>query len=66
VLALADTRKRHRALLLAQCQVDHRRDGETAFGGESHDVWEPQFSTIFVKYKYMTSLVKYPHRDLGY
>jgi hypothetical protein len=38
VLALADTRKRHRALLLAQCQVNHRRDGETAFRGESHDV----------------------------
>ena len=38
VLALADTRKRHRALLLAQCQVNHRRNGETAFRGESHDV----------------------------
>ena len=38
MLALADTRKRHRALLLAQCQVNHRRDGETAFRGESHDV----------------------------
>ncbi|KPD17214.1 hypothetical protein ADM96_20015 [Burkholderia sp. ST111] len=36
MLALADTRKRHRALLLAQCQVNHRRDGETAFRGESH------------------------------
>src|ERR1700754_4821969 len=60
VLALADTRKRHRALLLAQCQVNHRRDGETAFRGESHDVWEPQFSTSLLKYKYMSYLVKYP------
>ncbi|CAG9228866.1 hypothetical protein PSP6_520014 [Paraburkholderia tropica] len=29
-------------------------------------VGEPQFSTIFVKYKYMTSLVKYPCRHSGY
>src|ERR1700760_2155614 len=65
VLALADTRKRHRALLLAQCQVNHRRDGETAFRGESHDVWEPQFSTSLLKYKYMSYLVKYPYLNLG-
>jgi hypothetical protein len=66
MLALADTRKRHRALLLAQRQVNHRRDGETAFRGESHMVWEPQFSTSLVKYKYMSDLVKYPYCDLGH
>jgi hypothetical protein len=59
MLALADTCKRHRALLLAQRQVNHRRDGETAFRGESHMVWEPLFSTSLVKYKYMSDLVKY-------
>jgi hypothetical protein len=66
MLALADTRKRHRALLLAQRQVNHRRDGETAFRGESHMYGEPLFSTSFVKYKYMSDLVKYPYRNLGH
>ena len=37
VLALADAGQRHRALLLAQGQIDHRGDGKTAFGGESHN-----------------------------
>ena len=36
LLALADRGQRHRALL-AQGQIDHRGDGETAFGGESHN-----------------------------
>ena len=64
-LALADTSERHRTLLLAQRQIDHRRDGETAFRGESHRDGEPEFSTILVKYKYMRILVKYPLRRAG-
>ena len=36
LLALADGRQRDGTIVLAQGQVDHRGDRETAFGGETH------------------------------
>ena len=37
LLALGDAGERHRAVGAVHREVDHRRDGETSFGGQSHD-----------------------------
>src|SRR3712207_3052554 len=36
-LALADSRKRHRSIVLAHCQVNHRSYGKTAFCCQTHE-----------------------------
>ena len=39
VLALADAGQRHRILAAAQRQIQHGRDCEATFGGQSHDLF---------------------------
>jgi hypothetical protein len=36
LLALADAGERHRSVVLAKCDVDHRRDREAPFSRQSH------------------------------
>jgi hypothetical protein len=38
LLALADGGQRHRPRVRAQRQVDHRRDGKSALGGQTHEI----------------------------
>ena len=49
LLALADGGQRDRAVVLAQCQVNHRGDRKTAFGCKTH--YELLQSGLFVRYR---------------
>src|SRR5690606_5607678 len=45
ILPLTNCRKRHRPALLTQCEIDHRSDGKTALGGQTHDGSLQYFNT---------------------